>query len=222
MDGRGLLITLEGGEGTGKSTQAALLQEALERAGHKVLRTREPGGSPLAERIRTLILSGTFKDLGPDVEAVMFAAARSDHLSRTIRPAIERGEIVVCDRFFDSTRVYQAIGGADASLLDVLRAEATNGMEPDLTVVLDLDADEASRRAALRRGAQAADRFEQEGTAFHAEVRRGFLEIARQESLRCVVVAATGPQEDVAARLLAAVEERLPRLSSKAEATAAP
>lgn len=208
MDGQGLLITLEGGEGTGKSTQASLLQSGLERAGHKVLRTREPGGSPLAERIRVLILSGAFKELGPDVEATMFAAARSDHLSRTIRPAMERGEIVICDRFFDSTRVYQAISGATPSLLDELREEATNGIQPDLTIVLDLDENEASRRASIRRGIQAADRFEQEGREFHAQVRRGFLDIASKEPHRCVVVDASGPQEEVAARLMEAVTDR--------------
>lgn len=208
----GSFVTFEGGEGTGKSTQVQIFEQRLRDRGHVVLRTREPGGSPLAERTRNLLLSGVFKQCGPEVEAVLFALARADHLHRAIIPALHRGDVVVCDRFFDSTQVYQAITGADPGLLDILRREATGGRNPDITIVLDLKVEVAARRAAARRGDEVPDRFEGEDHHFHAAVRDGFLAIAEAEPDRCVVVDATGTVEEVAEKVLEAVLQRLPHL----------
>jgi dTMP kinase len=150
---RGIFVTFEGGEGAGKSTQITRLAETLRSAGHEVLVTREPGGSPGAEAVRHVLLSGAAESFGPAMEAILFAAARSDHVEQVIRPAIERGAIVLCDRFLDSSRVYQ--GGderLDPGFMAALERVAINGMMPDLTVILDLDAEEGLRRAAERRG----------------------------------------------------------------------
>jgi len=210
----GIFITLEGGEGTGKSTQAKILAEKLSATGQEVILSREPGGSPLAERIRSLILSGEFKTNGPDIEAVMFAAARSDHMRCLVLPALERGAIVVCDRFFDSTTVYQTISGADENLLKELRQEATGGRFPDLTLILDVDSEIAGRRAALRRGEALPDRFESEGNIFHSKVREGFRFIAKNEPERCVMIDASGDQQVVETRIWEAVRDRIPQLGN--------
>ena len=207
----GRFITLEGGEGAGKSTQAARLVEALAARGIRAIATREPGGSPRAEEIRAVILSGSASRLGPLAEALLFSAARADHLAATIRPALARGDWVVCDRFADSTRAYQgAAGGLDAGVINALERIVVGDTTPDLTIVLDIPAAAGLRRAAARRGAgEAADRFEGETIAFHEALRRGFLEIAARAPERCAVLDASADAETVARHVLAVVEGRL-------------
>lgn len=196
---RGKFITFEGGEGAGKSTQATLLAGRLKALGIAVALTREPGGSPGAEIIRHVLLAGAAKPLGPEVEAVLFAAARADHLDRTIRPALEQGIWVVCDRFIDSTRVYQgALGKVDARILRGLERVTVGDALPDLTIILDVPPDVGLRRAAGRRGAAAADRFETEGADFHAKLRAAYQEVAALDPGRCVLVAAEGGQDKIA------------------------
>jgi dTMP kinase len=213
----GKFITLEGGEGAGKSTQARLLAEHLCGLGHECVVTREPGGSPVAEALREVILSGAAAPLGPSAETVLFAAARIDHVVQTILPALARGACVVCDRFTDSTRVYQgALGKVDPGLIRTLEEIATARCRPDLTLILDLPAQTGLARAAARRNRQAADRFEAEGLAFHEGLRTAFLEIAASEPARCKVVdAAKGPDE-VAQAIWAEVQELLGPLAAKA------
>ena len=195
----GFFITLEGGEGAGKSTQIQLLAAALRAMGRDVLVTREPGGSPGAEAIRGLILNGGF-GFSSVTEALLFSAARLDHLEKTIRPAIARGAIVLCDRFFDSTRAYQgASGGTAPSVLAALETIAVGVTRPNLTFILDLPAEIGLKRAHERRGAGVADRFEGEALSFHEKLRSGFLHIAQNEPQRCVVVDAARSVEVVAA-----------------------
>jgi dTMP kinase len=208
--GRGRFITLEGGEGTGKSTQAARLVSALAQRGVDAIATREPGGSPRAEEIRAVILSGSAERLAPVAEALLFAAARADHVAKTIRPALERGTWVVCDRFADSTRAYQgALGGLDDATLGALERIAVGDARPDLTLVLDLPAAAGLARAARRRGTGEVDRFEQESLAFHERLRQAFLEIANRDPQRCAVVDASLDPDAVTASLMAVVDARL-------------
>jgi dTMP kinase len=215
---RGLFITFEGGEGAGKSTQIRTLASTLEQFGRAVLVTREPGGSPGAEAVRHVLLSGAAEPLGPEMEAVLFAAARSDHVEQVIRPAIERGIIVLCDRFMDSSRVYQGVtGGLDPSFMGALEAVAINGMVPDLTIILDLDPAEGLRRAAQRRGEEGADRYEKETLAIHRRRREAFLAIARTEPDRCVVIDAGRAPDDVAEDIAAAVFPLLDQASTGRE-----
>jgi len=222
---RGRFITLEGGEGAGKSTQARLLAEALRARGCETIVTREPGGSPRAEKIREAILSGLVAPLGPVAEAMMFAAARIDHLDHTIRPALARGAWVVCDRFSDSTRAYQgALGAVDARLLGALERIAVGQTRPDLTLIVDVPADMGLARARAR-ASGAPDRFEAEGLAFHESLRRAFLDIAAGEPERCAVVDGACDEQAVAAAIWRIVEERLapqapksaPRRSTKTQ-----
>lgn len=194
-------ITLEGGEGAGKSTQARLLADALCARGIPVLRTREPGGSPGAERLRGLLLSGDIV-WSPQAETLLHFAARADHVARTIRPALAAGLWVVCDRFYDSTMAYQGHGqGADQALIqaqiDLL------GIRPDLTLVLDASSAVATER--LRKRGGDSDRYERESVDFHARVNAAFLRIARAEPDRCRVVPADGDLQSVAAAILHAV-----------------
>ncbi len=204
---QGLFITFEGGEGAGKSTQIRILAEALRSAGYDVLVTREPGGSPGAEAVRYVLLSGAAESLGPAMEAILFAAARSDHVEQVIRPAIEAGKIVLSDRFADSSRVYQGVTGElDPDFMTALERVTVNGMVPDLTIVLDLDPDEGLRRAAHRRGEdESADRYEKEQVEIHRRRRKAFLEIARAEPERCIVIDATQPVDHAAAEIAEAV-----------------
>lgn len=196
---RGKFITLEGGEGTGKSTQAAMLALRLEALGHRVQLTREPGGSPGAEIIRHVLLSGAAKPLGPDVEAMLFAAARDDHVQCTILPALESGKWVICDRFIDSTRVYQGIlGQVDHRLIRSLERVAIGDLMPDLTIMLDIPVDVGMARARKRRGKAAPDRFEAENVEFHQKLRDAYLAIATEEPERCVVIDASAGREAVA------------------------
>jgi len=207
---RGRFISLEGGEGTGKSTQSRLLAERLRARGIAVTLTREPGGSPGAEALRHVLLSGAAKPFGAETEALLFAAAREDHARSTIVPALARGEWVVCDRFADSTRVYQGLmGKVEVGFLDQLQQATIGQLEPDLTLILDLPAQTGLQRAGERRGAAAADRFESEDAAFHERLRQGFLEIARLAPQRCVVIDAAGAVDEVAEAVWTAVSERL-------------
>ena len=207
---RGKFVTLEGGEGAGKSTQARLLAEHLRSLGHECVVTREPGGSPVAEALREVILSGAAAPLGPSAETVLFAAARIDHVVQTILPALARGAFVVCDRFTDSTRVYQgALGQVDPGLIRTLEEIATAQCRPDLTLILDLPAQTGLARAAARRAQQAADRYEAEGLAFHEGLRIAFLEIAASEPTRCKVVDAAKGPEEVAQAIKAVVQALL-------------
>ena len=207
---RGKFITFEGGEGTGKSTQAAMLAVKLESLGLPVLQTREPGGSPGAEIIRHVLLSGAAKPLGPEAEAMLFAAAREDHINYAIAPALKAGKWVVCDRFADSTRVYQgSLGKIDQRFIRALERVSVGDLKPDLTFVLDLPAPLAMQRAAERRSGGAPDRFEAEDIAFHEKLRGAYLTLALAEPERCVIIDASQSKEVVAKRIWDAVNARL-------------
>ncbi|MER2267115.1 dTMP kinase [Methylobacterium oxalidis] len=214
----GLFITFEGGEGAGKSTQLARLARTLREGGRTVVTTREPGGTERAEEIRAALLSGIAKPYGPFAEALLFAAARIDHVDRLIRPALRAGEIVLCDRFADSTRAYQgAAGGVDPGTLRALERAAVGGTRPDLTLILDLPPESGLARARARAaeagaGADAPDRFEAEALAFHARLRAGFLSIAEAEPARCAVIDAGAGPDAVEAAIRAVVAARLPGL----------
>ncbi|MGE0749250.1 MAG: dTMP kinase [Variibacter sp.] len=206
----GRFITFEGGEGTGKSTQANYLAQRLEAAGFDVLVTREPGGSPGAEAIRHVLLSGAAKPLGPDVEAILFSAARDDHVRTTILPALDSGKWVICDRFADSTRVYQGVlGHVDMRFINALERIALSGLKPDLTIILDADPNIGLTRASVRRGTANADRFEAEAIEFHEELRSAYRALAEREPDRCVVIEATGSKAEVSDRIWDAVATRL-------------
>ncbi|MDV2965369.1 MULTISPECIES: dTMP kinase [Nitratireductor] len=203
---RGFFITFEGGEGAGKSTQIEGLATSLREAGHDVIVTREPGGSAGAEAVRHVLLSGAAEPFGAAMEAVLFAAARSDHVEQVIRPAIARGAVVLCDRFLDSSRVYQGVtGNLDADFMANLERVTVNGMKPDLTLILDIDPEEGLRRATARRGDDTPDRFEKETLSIHRRRRKAFLEIAKAEPQRCVVIDADADPEKVAATILRTV-----------------
>ena len=207
----GKFITLEGGEGAGKSTQAKILCDRLAAYGIDVLLTREPGGSPRAEAIRAVLLSGNAKQFGPMAEALLFYVARDSHLELTIRPALARGTWVVCDRFYDSTRAYQgAAGGASVAAINALERIVVGSTRPDLTLILDLPAEEGLKRAAARAESDghAIDRFEAMSLRFHRNLRQEFLEIADAEPWRCMVVDANQPPEKVAAAVWSAVSGR--------------
>jgi len=186
-------ITLEGGEGVGKTTQCALLEQALAARGMAVLRTREPGGSPGAELLRGILLSGG-TDWSPAAETLLHFAARAEHVAKTIRPAIDAGTRVICDRFFDSTLAYQGYGqGTDRGFIAALIGLL--GIVPDLTIVLDLAESAAGERLRLRGGG--ADRYERLDAAFHARVRQGFRDIAAGAPTRCVMVDASADVQAV-------------------------
>jgi len=207
---RGHFITFEGGEGSGKSTHAAALAERIRARGHDVVLTREPGGSPGAEIIRHIILSGVAKPLGAETETVLFAAARDDHVRTTIVPALEAGKWVICDRFIDSTRVYQgALGNVDAKLIRGLERVTVGAAMPALTFLLDVPATVGLARAKSRRGEGTADRFEAEPVDFHEKLRQAFLALAAKEPNRIVVIDGRAPREVVAERIWEAVERRL-------------
>ena len=212
---RGKFITFEGGEGTGKSTQAGMLAQRLETYGLAVQLTREPGGSPGAEIIRHVLLTGAAKPLGADVEAMLFAAARDDHVQCTILPALRSGKWVVCDRFADSTRVYQGIlGQVDQKLINVLERVSVGELSPDLTVILDLPVQVGLERAKQRRGSARVDRFEGEGVEFRQKLRDAYLDIAAHEPDRCVVIDTTASKDIVADAIWQAVESRLQPLAA--------
>ncbi len=198
----GLLITFEGGEGAGKSTQILALADHLRAQGFEVVVTREPGGSAGAEAVRHVILSGAAETYGPAMEALLFAAARSDHIDQKIRPAIEAGQIVLCDRFIDSSRVYQGISGnLDPQFMRSVERIAIDGTMPDLTFILDIPADKGLARAGLRRGNEVADRFEKETIATHEARRQAFLAIAAEEPQRCKVINADRSVNEISAEI---------------------
>lgn len=205
---RGRFISLEGGEGTGKSTQVRLLAEWLRARAGEVVTTREPGGSPGAEAIRDLLVTGAPDRWSPETEALLMYAARRDHIERLIEPALSRGAWVVSDRFHDSTRAYQAMAGeGDSALVHALEEHVLAGLRPDLTLVLDLPADIGLSRARARGGGEG--RFEAKGEEYHERLRQAFLEIAVRDSDRCAVVDASGTLEEVGVRIAAVVKERL-------------
>ena len=208
--GRGRFITFEGGEGSGKSTQIKTLADRLNAAKLRALVTREPGGSPGAEIIRHLLLSGMGKLLGPDAETLLFAAARDDHVHTVIEPALNQGIWVLCDRFSDSTRVYQGrLGQVLPAVLNAMERVTIGDLKPDLTVILDIPVEIGMARAAMRRGSGAADRFEAEAVGFHQQLRDAYRQIAADEPQRCVLIDATADPGQVAALVWAALRDRL-------------
>jgi dTMP kinase len=218
----GRFVTFEGGEGVGKSTQVARLAERLRARGDEVVATREPGGSPRAERLREAVLSGAAKPMGPLAETILIASARADHVETAIRPALQRGAWVLCDRFVDSTRAYQgALGGVDRAAIMALEQVATGGRMPDLTLILDAPAETGLARARRRSGEGASpDRFEAEDLEFHQRLRRAFADIARANPKRCVVIAADAPTDEVADRIWAVVSERYGLAAAPSESPA--
>lgn len=209
-DVRGQFITFEGGEGTGKSTHSALLSDKLKAVGIKVILTREPGGSPGAEAIRHVLMSGAAKPLGPEAEALLFAAARDDHVRHTIEPALVRGAWVISDRFLNSTRVYQGtMGRVDPKFIRALERVTVGNLKPDLTFVLDVPADIGLARAGKRRGEKPADRFEEESLTTHQELREAYRLLVMAEPARCILIDATEPKAAVADQIWTTVSERL-------------
>ncbi|WHO71426.1 dTMP kinase [Rhizobium sp. BT03] len=206
--GAGLFVTFEGGEGAGKSTQIRRLAEALKGEGHDVLVTREPGGSPGAEAVRHVLLSGAAEAFGTRMEAILFAAARNDHVEEVIRPALAAGKIVLCDRFMDSSRVYQGVtGNLEPDFIETLQRIAINGVMPDCTVILDIPAKIGLERAQKRAAADAPDRFEKERLETHEKRREAFLDIATREPERCHVINAMQSEEAIAAEIQAIVHQ---------------
>jgi dTMP kinase len=213
---RGRFITLEGCEGSGKSTQARLLHEHLVDLGEEVILTREPGGTHLGDRIRSILLAPGSAGMDPTAELFLYLAARAEHVGRVIEPALAAGTTVVCDRFADATLAYQGHArGLGAELVRTLNREATGGLAPDLTLLLDLGSAEeglirARERHKLHGTGGAEGRFEDEEVAFHIAVREGYLDIARSEPERVVTVDGRGPVEEVHRRVVEAVRERFP------------
>jgi len=211
-------ITLEGGEGVGKSTQVRRLVASLGKRSIAAVRTREPGGTPRAEAIRAFILQGRSEQWGPGAEAVLFAAARPDHVNQVIAPNLGQGRWVVSDRFSDSTRAYQGLtGGVDAKLIDALEVLALNGRKPDLTIVLDMDPEAAFRRVLERETeavlATTGDRFEKEDLEWHHRLREAFLAIARNNSERCVVIPAGQSEDALEQEIWDVLNRRFPELA---------
>ena len=203
----GRFISLEGGEGSGKSTQARLLATALQERGVDAMVTREPGGSEGAEAIRTLLMQGEAGRWSARSEALLFAAARADHVEKTIRPALAAGRWVICDRFIDSSRAYQGVaGGIDDAAVLALHSFGSHGLLPDRTLVLEVSPEQGRLRAAGRDGA-AADRFAARDDAFHTDVEAAFRRFAEQEPERFRLVAASGPIQNVADAMFAAVAD---------------
>jgi dTMP kinase len=214
---RGRFITFEGGEGSGKSTQIRRLAERLDAAKLRVIVTREPGGSPGAEIIRHLVLSGIGKLLGPDAETLLFAAARDDHVRTVILPALNQGIWVLCDRFFDSTRAYQGqLGQVLPGLVNAMQRVTIGDLKPDLTFILDVPVEVGLQRAAARRGNAAADRFEAEDVKFHQDLREAYRKIAADDPQRCVLIDATPDPDAVTATIWAELRERLRATQSAA------
>ncbi|MDI7864107.1 dTMP kinase [Rhizobiaceae bacterium n13] len=215
--GSGLFVSFEGGEGAGKSTQIRLLADSLRRRGFDVLVTREPGGSPGAEAVRHVLLSGAAELFGTRMEAILFSAARSDHVEEVIRPALASGAVVLCDRFMDSSRVYQGVtGNLEPDFIEPLERVAVNGVLPDCTIIFDLPAAVGLERARRRgaRDAEGPDRFEKEEIETHEKRREAFLDIAASDPARCRVVDASQPETAVAGEVLLLVEPFLKRLAA--------
>ena len=210
-------ITFEGGEGVGKSTQVKRLLTNLQRHGVEAVRTREPGGTPKAEAIRSFILQGRSESWGAGAEAVLFAAARLDHVTQLVAPNLRNGNWVISDRFHDSTRAYQGLtGGVNDKLISALEVLALDGHAPDLTIVLDMDPSIAFERVAARALedglALTGDRFEKEEIEWHKRLREGFLAIARDNPDRCVVISAQQTEEALEQAIWEVVQQRFPEL----------
>jgi dTMP kinase len=207
---QGAFITLEGGEGAGKSTQLKVIVDKLRAMQVAALSTREPGGTPKAEMLREVLLSGRLKHLGAKAEAILFSAARIDHIDRLIKPSLAAGTWVICDRFLDSTRAYQgALGNLDAGFLNALEKVTLGSFKPDLTLILDVPPEIALARARARRGLAEVDRFEAEGYEFHCGLREAYLKIAQAEPERCVVIDAARDPRIVSEAIWNVIAERL-------------
>lgn len=194
----GVFIVLEGGEGVGKTTQLGLLEDWLTGAGHMVLCTREPGGTVIGERIRSLLLDHGQGEVDPRTEALLFAASRAAHVEQKIMPALRRGEVVLCDRYIDSSLAYQGAGrGLGVQKVAQINTWATQGVQPDLTVLLDLDPVISAQRRAARDGGAAGDRIESADSRFHAALRQAFLDRAAEAPERYLVLDAAGPADAV-------------------------
>lgn len=205
---RGRFITLEGGEGVGKSTQIRRLAQSLGAQSITVVTTREPGGAPGAERIRDLLIEGATDRWDAVTEALLHFAARREHLVRTVWPALARGAWVISDRFADSTMAYQGYGaGLERAAIDALYAQVVGDFHPDLTLILDMPVEEGLARAAAR--SEGGTRYERMDVDFHRRLREGFLDIARREPARCVIIDAAQPIDAVAQAILDVVRERL-------------
>ena len=208
--GRGKFISFEGGEGSGKSTQIRKLAERLDAAKLRAIVTREPGGSPGAEIIRHVVLSGMGKLLGPEAETLLFAAARDDHVHTLIQPALSQGLWVLCDRFSDSTRVYQGrLGQVPPGVLNAMQRVTIGDLKPDLTIILDIPVEIGLQRAAVRRGNGAPDRFEGEDIKFHQGLREAYKQIATEDPRRCELIDANADADTVAARVWTALRDHL-------------
>ena len=208
----GVFITFEGGEGVGKTTQIRLVERWLADGGARVVTTREPGGSPGAEAIRDLLVRGAVDRWSPVTEALLMNAARRDHIETVITPALERGDVVLCDRFADSTMAYQGLaGGLGEGPARALETLVVGDVAPDLTLVLDLPVEQGLERAAQRGGDA---RFEQKGAAFHERVRAAFLKIAKDNPDRCVVIAADRSAADVFSEIQTVMTQRIARFAS--------
>jgi len=219
--GRGKFISFEGGEGSGKSTQIKLLAERLATAKLRAIVTREPGGSPGAEIIRHLVLSGMGKLLGPEAETLLFAAARDDHVKTVIQPALNQGTWVLCDRFFDSTRAYQGrLGQVAPGVLNAMQRVTIGDLKPDLTIILDIPVEIGMQRAAARRGKGVPDRFEAEDVNFHQDLRKAYQQIAAEDPQRCVLIDANADAEAVAAQVWKALRDHLFTLPAPEASTA--
>ncbi len=210
---QGRFVTFEGGEGAGKSTQIKLLASKLAASGLEVVTTREPGGTPGAEAIRELILNREMASFGALTETLLFYAARHDHVEKRIRPALERGATVLCDRFTDSTRAYQGVlGHVSEAEIATIEAVTLRALKPDLTILIDIPAETGLQRAAARRGVEVPlDRFEAESIEFHQQIRKAFLRIAAQEPARCLVVNGEQPADTIAEMIYEAGTEFLAR-----------
>ncbi len=221
MPQKGLFISFEGGEGAGKSTQIRILAEMLRSRGFEVVVTREPGGSAGAEAIRHVLLSGAAESFGVRMEAMLFAAARNDHVEEVIRPALESGAVVLCDRFLDSSRVYQGTtGNLEPDFIETLQRIAVDGTMPDLTLIFDIPAVDGLARARKRADkGEAPDRFEKEELETHEKRREAYLDIALNEPRRCRIVDAKQPQDKVTEDVLSMVEPLLERFKSLADVT---
>jgi len=223
ISSRARFITFEGGEGVGKSTQVKRLLGTLQRHAVQAVRTREPGGTARAEAIRSFILQGRSESWGAGAEAVLFAAARLDHVTQLVAPNLSNGTWVISDRFHDSTRAYQGLtGGVDDKLIGALEVLALDGHAPDLTIVLDMDPDEAFKRVAARAVedglALTGDRFEKEELDWHRRLRDSFLAIAKANPDRCVVIPAAQPEDALEAAIWDVVSRRFPELLRGAQA----
>jgi len=208
--GRGKFISFEGGEGSGKSTQIKLLADRLAAAKLRAIVTREPGGSPGAEIIRHVVLSGMGKLLGPEAETLLFAAARDDHVRTVIQPAQAQGTWVLCDRFSDSTRAYQGrLGQVAPSVLNAMQRVTIGDLKPDLTIILDIPVEVGLQRAADRRGSGTPDRFEAEDLQFHQGLRDAYRQIAAEDPQRCVLIDANADADTVAARVWTALRDHV-------------